>query len=340
LCTRESALGDGFSAARRRRSRWIQAESLRRPAWHPDGSTMTSALPSPEEYADLAPTPGSPVWRAFNDIRLLSTAGYATLLQVAHPTVGHGVHQYSSFTKDPWGRLLRTLDYVHGTVYGGPELAGSIGKRVREMHTTIKGTKPDGSQYHAMEPDAFAWVHATLAASIVEGSRVFARAMSEREKEDFWAEWLRVGRLVGVRERDLPDSWARFRGYFDSTVRDVLEWTPAVPEVLDTLAHAGPPDLPRMPRPLWNVIRSPMALQLRVTTVGLLPSEARRKLDLHLSAPERAMFSALSAASRASGPLIRGTLAEFGPWYVRWRSAALARGDVASGTPEPRSAAA
>ncbi len=112
---------------------------------------------------------GLTVWRAFNDIRLLSTSGYATLLQVAHPTVGHGVHQYSSFTKDPWGRLLRTLDYVHGTIYGGPELAGEIGKRVRELHRTIKGEKPDGERYSAMEPDAFAWVHATLAASVVEG---------------------------------------------------------------------------------------------------------------------------------------------------------------------------
>jgi uncharacterized protein (DUF2236 family) len=301
---------------------------------------MTSVLPEPQEYAELAPTPGSPVWRAFNDIRLLSTSGYATLLQVAHPTVGHGVHQYSSFTKDPWGRLLRTLYYVHGTVYGGPELAGSIGKRVREMHTTIKGKKPDGSPYHAMEPDAFAWVHATLAAAVVEGYRVFATPMTDRQKESFWAEWLRVGRLVGVRSQDLPSRWADFDAYFDEVVREVLEWTPAVPEVLDTLAHAGPPAMPQMPRPVWNVLRMPMALQLRVTTVGLLPAEARRKLGLSLSASERTLFSSMAAMSRASGPLIRGTLAEFGPWYVRWRAAALARGDVASGTAAPRTAAA
>lgn len=301
---------------------------------------MTSVLPQPQEYASLVPTPGSPVWRAFNDVRLLSTSGYATLLQVAHPTVGHGVHQYSSFTKDPWGRLLRTLDYVHGTVYGGPQLAGSIGKRVREMHTTIKGTRPDGSSYHAMEPDAFAWVHATLAAAVVKGYRVFATPLTGAQKEDFWAEWLRVGRLVGVRGRDLPARWADFGSYFDSVVRDVLEWTPAVPEVLETLAHAGPPALPRMPRPVWNVVRAPMALQLRVTTVGLLPLEARRKLGLSLTARERAIFSSMAAVSRSSGPVIRGSLAEFGPWYVRWRAAALARGDVASGTATARPAAA
>ena len=193
------------------------------------GLAMTSILPSPDEYAELAPTPGSPVWRAFNDVRLLHTSGFATLLQVAHPTVGHGVHQYSSFVKDPWGRLLRTLDYVHGTIYGGPELAGEIGARVRNMHKTIKGTKSDGSRYSAMEPDAFAWVHATLAHSIFEGYRVFAAPMTAHEKEAFWREWLGVGRLIGVRDRDLPEPPRASRSTSTSVVDEQLEWTPAIP---------------------------------------------------------------------------------------------------------------
>jgi len=64
-------------------------------------------LPPREEWAALTPTPGSPVWRAFNDARMLSMAGCATLLQLAYPTVGYGVHRYSSFTKDPSFRLSR-----------------------------------------------------------------------------------------------------------------------------------------------------------------------------------------------------------------------------------------
>jgi uncharacterized protein (DUF2236 family) len=299
---------------------------------------MSSVLPEPAEYADLAPRPGSPVWRAFNDARLLAASGYATLLQVAHPTVGHGVHQYSSFTKDPWGRLLRTLDYVHGTIYGGPELAGEIGARVRSMHRAIKGERPDGERYHAMEPGAFAWVHATLAASIAEGHRLFATPMTWPEKEAFWAQWRDVGRLIGVRDRDLPEDWGGFEDYFRSVVAEQLEWTPAVPEVLGQLSKAKPP--PGLHPSLWRVLRVPMGSQLRLTTVGMLPRELRARLELPWSQNDRRAFRALAAASRAAGPAIRGPLAEFGPNYVRWRREALQRGDVASPAHPPERCAA
>jgi uncharacterized protein (DUF2236 family) len=305
---------------------------------HP--GAMPSVLPAPHDYEALAPRPGSPVWRAFNDMRLLSTSGYATLLQVAYPTVGYGVHEYSSFLKDPWGRLLRTLDYVHGTIYGGPQLAGELGARVRGMHKTIRGTTPDGKRYNAMEPEAFAWVHATLALAIVEGHRHFAREMTDAEKQAFLDEWLRVGRFIGVREQDLPTRWPDFEAYCERMITEKLQWTPAVPEVLATFRGRKPPNIPGLPRGLWRLIQAPLSLQLRLNTFGLLPPVLRERLELPFSRTDALMFRALGAVSRASGPLIRGPLANFGPRYVRWRRPALARGDVAGGSAARREPAA
>ena len=304
---------------------------------------MPSVLPAPDEYAALAPRPGSPVWRAFNDVRLLSTSGYATLLQVTYPTVGYGVHEYSSFLKDPWGRLLRTLDYVHGTIYGGPELAGRLGARVRGMHKAIKGTRPDGRRYHAMEPEAFAWVHATLAVGIVDGHRHFVGPMSDDEKQAFLDEWLRVGRLIGVREQDLPTRWPDFEAYVERMVAERLEWTPAVPEVLATFKGRKPPNIPGLPRWLWRLVHAPISYQLRINTFGLLPPVLRERLGVPFRRRDALAFRVLAALSRASGPLVRGPAANFGPHYVRWRRQALARGDVASGSAqrrEPTAAAA
>jgi uncharacterized protein (DUF2236 family) len=103
-----------------------------------------ATLPSADEYAELVPRPGSITWRKTSDIRLSGGSGYALLLQVSHPTVGAGVSQFSEYRSDPWGRLMRTLDYVHGTIYGGPEFAGEIGRRVRQMHRGFKGVRSDG----------------------------------------------------------------------------------------------------------------------------------------------------------------------------------------------------
>ena len=55
---------------------------------------------------------------------------YPLLLQVAHPTVGAGVHDYSDFEQRPWDRLMKTIDYVSLLVYGGRD-AAAAGRRLR-----------------------------------------------------------------------------------------------------------------------------------------------------------------------------------------------------------------
>jgi uncharacterized protein (DUF2236 family) len=281
---------------------------------------MATVLPDPEEVADLVPVPGSIAWRAAGDTRVLGAAAYALLLQVSHPVVGAGVAEHSNFKGDPWGRLLRTLDYVNGTIYGGPEVAGEIGRRVRGMHKEIKGVRPDGTRYHALEPGAYAWVHATLAASIVDGHRHLGRPMRWSEQREFYAQWRRLGRIVGVRDRDLPERWEDFRPYFDGVVHDVLEDTESVHDVFDTLARPTPP--PGMPPPVWRALRGPLGRQVQTITTGLLPPVLRERFGLPWSPRHARTFAALTTMSRASRPVIRGPLRELGPSYIRWRGLA------------------
>src|SRR3954470_21062823 len=181
---------------------------------------MAAALPDREEFEDLAIARGSVTWRYASDARAMLGAGAALLLQVSHPTVAAGVREHSEFEKDPWGRLLRTLDFVNLLIYGGPDAAARTGRALREMHKHIKGTAPDGTRYHALEPAAYAWVHATLAEVIVRAHRAFGRRLSGEELECFYGEWKAVGRLLGVRERDLPADWAGFRDYIDRMVAE------------------------------------------------------------------------------------------------------------------------
>ena len=288
---------------------------------------MPLIVPAPDAYGECVPGPDSPVRTHGSDIRLFAAAGYALLLQVAHPTVGAGVAEHSNFQEDPWGRLHRTLDYVNGSIYGGPELAGEIGRRVREMHKTIKGVRPDGVRYHALEPRAYAWVHATLASAVIHGHARFGRPLDDLAAERYWRDWLQLGRLIGVREADLPARWSEVGAYFDEMIERDLADNPTVHEVLATLLRPAPP--PFVPLAVWKVIRWPLGRVGHLVTVGMLPPALRSRLGLRWTRRHERAFRAVAACSRAATPVMVRPAREFGPVYLRLRRKQIARGDVA-----------
>jgi uncharacterized protein (DUF2236 family) len=269
--------------------------------------------------AAISPIPGSVSWRYAGDVRLLSTGAYALLLQVSHPTVGAGVTEHSNFRADPWGRLLRTLDYSYAMTYGGPETAAVMGRGIREMHKQIKGVKPNGERYHALEPEAYAWVHATLAHSIVRGHEVLGRPMADSDVESFYLEWRRSGELIGVRERDLPDSWESFGPYFERMTAERLERTAAVEEVLETLREPTRPNLRFLPKAAWRIARIPAAHHIDLVTAGLLGPELRARFGLRWSRARERELQLLAGASRAATPLLPKVMRNVGPSYLRWR---------------------
>ncbi|HEX7244722.1 MAG TPA: oxygenase MpaB family protein [Solirubrobacterales bacterium] len=296
---------------------------------------VPSVMPTAEEIPALVAEPGSTLWRYAGDVRLIAAGAYAILLQVGHPTVGAGVSEHSDFRADPWGRLLRTLDYSYVMTYGGPELAGEMGRRMREMHKHIKGVKPDGERYSALEPEAYAWVHATLAHSIVRAQELLGTPIPEGELDRFYAEWRRGGRLIGVRERDLPETWSAFGEYFERMVDERLERTAAVDEVLESLAEPSRPELPFLPEGAWRIARIPAARHIALITGGLLSPRLRELYGVEWGRGQARQLQLLAAASRRATPLMPASLRNFGPSYLRWRRQAIARGDAASSTREP-----
>jgi uncharacterized protein (DUF2236 family) len=288
-------------------------------------------MPTPEDLPAFAPHPGTITWERAGDARVLIAAGYALLLQVAHPTVGAGVSEHSQFQRDPWGRLLRTLDYTYTMGFGGPQAAGLMGRRIRAFHRQIKGTRPDGHRYHALEPAPYAWVHATLAEAIVLAHERFGRPFSDGQRERFWSEWRSLGALLGIRERDLPVGWQSFRKYVEEMVDHELEHTSAVDEVLEGLARPAPPELPAPLHSAWRfVARPPLGHFATLTTVGLLPATLRRRFGVRWTPTSALELGLLAGTLRAATPLMPASLRNTGPAYLRWRGAAIARGDVAS----------
>jgi uncharacterized protein (DUF2236 family) len=270
-------------------------------------------------------TPSPTTLRIVGDARLMAGAGYALLLQVAHPVVSAGVAEHSSFQEDPYGRLVRTLDYVNVSVFGSDEAAAEMGRRTREMHKRIKGVMPDGTRYHSLEPEAFAWVHATLVHSILEVATRFGRRPTAIECETVYADWRALGAHIGVRDRDLPATHAEFVEYVRHMERTALEPTESVRTVLRTLTTPAPPPLPYMTDGVWRAARWPAARAARLSTIGLLGPVVRERLGLEWSRAQQRQFDVLAAAHRAAGPVMPASAREFGPRYLKWRRPALAR---------------
>jgi uncharacterized protein (DUF2236 family) len=93
---------------------------------------------------------------------------------------------------------------------------------------------------------------------------------------------------------------------------------------------AAKPPLRGLPGPVWRILAIPLAAQFRIVTTGLFPVDLRARLDMPFSRADEITFKTLAAGARASGPVIRGPLRNFGPFYVKARRTALERGDVAS----------
>jgi len=285
---------------------------------------MSSRLSEPEALA-LTLGPDSMSWRYTSDLRLFLGSLTALLMQVAHPTVGSGVRDHSNFQQEPWARLFRTIDWVNLTIYGGPE-AVEVSERLREMHKSIKGTNPDGSRYHALEPGVYAWVHATLIWSIVNGQRAYGSGMSQAEVERFYQEWLGLGRLLGVRDGDLPSTWDGFVGYVEDMIATRLTRHPTVDTVLRASARPAMPDsFPQWTKPLWRVLRLPMAHVLMVTGIGGLPPAVRERLGLRWTKRQERELRMIAAVSRSLTPVLPKWARINGPGYLRARRKVIGR---------------
>lgn len=285
-------------------------------------------LATDEELDEIILGPESLVNRLFDDPRLFAASGYALLLQVAHPTVGAGVRDHSTFEKDPWGRLLRTVDYLYLLTYAGRE-AAAVGRRLREVHKPIKGTNPDGGKYHALEPEAYLWVHATLLEGAVRAYLRFVGPLSQDEIEQIYAEYMPLGRLLGIRSSEMPPTWGDFLDYFDDVVENTLVHHETVDRVMRSFEEPGrPPQLPPATDRLWKLMRMAPARGLRVMSTGLLPPVLRERFGLQWTSVNEIEFRAVAAASRAAGPLLPARLQHIGPEYLRWRAKEIARGPL------------
>ncbi|WP_327112366.1 DUF2236 domain-containing protein [Streptomyces sp. NBC_01341] len=254
------------------------------------------------------PPPGGVLWSLAGDIRGLLMLPAALTLQVAHPAVGAGVDDHSVFRTDPWGRGERSLRSLQLWVYGG-EAAAEEGRRLRKLHRTIQGTDTRGRRYHALTPANYAWVHATGFPVYQHASRYLVRPLTQAQERALYREWLQVGRILGLRDEDMPATIEAFWPYYRTMLADEVEATTVVRELVAADARVPPPDrgplvLRLALRAAWPLLLPPLAVFRRFITVGLMPPDAREAIGLDWTPRQERRLRRFGAVVRAIVPLL------------------------------------
>ncbi|MGK5551064.1 oxygenase MpaB family protein [Actinomadura kijaniata] len=276
----------------------------------PEPDTRTASPPAPGRPAGRIPGPGSLTWRYAGDWRAGLIGRATLLLQVAHPVVGAGVADHSEFLEDRWGRLLRTVESTTRFLgYRGDAAGRRETARLREIHRDIKGVDVRGRRYHALNPEAYLWVHATLLHGMLEAQRLFARPVPPAREAALFEEWRQLAFALGVTGRHVPADPAAFRRYFDAMVNDRLEDNATV-RLLIRLDREPLPPPPRWPLPgvAWQGLAVPATALLREVGVGSLPPVLRARFGLAWSAADEWRFRRFAQAMRTADAALVGPL--------------------------------
>ncbi|MYT30005.1 DUF2236 domain-containing protein [Streptomyces sp. SID8354] len=248
------------------------------------------------------------LWSLVGDIRSLLTLPAALTMQVAHPAVGAGVDDHSVFRTDPWGRGERSLASLQLWVYGGAE-AAEEGRRLRKLHRSIQGADAYGRKYHALTPAYYAWVHATGYPVFRHAQRYLGRPFTPAQERQLYAEWLQVGRILGIHDRDMPQTIEEFWPYYRKVLDTEIEETAVVRDLTATDRPLPAPDrgpwwvlLPL--RLVWPVLKPGFARLRRFVTIGLMPPDARRAIGLPWTDAQERRLRRLGLAVRLVVPIL------------------------------------
>jgi uncharacterized protein (DUF2236 family) len=223
----------------------------------------------------------------------------ALLMQAAHPLAVSGLLAHSTAVDEPYDRLARTAEVMSTIGFGSREDADRVTRRVRAMHRQVRGSirrqagpYSAGTPYRADQPDLLMWVLFTLVDSALVVYQLYVEKLSDGEQAAYWEDYKQVGRLFGLRDRDMPRTIEDLREYkremLEGDALHVSDWARrrAREIVLE-------PPVPLVARPLLETVN--------FITIALLPGRLRREYG----------FSALPPA------LVRRALVAGGAEYVK-----------------------
>jgi uncharacterized protein (DUF2236 family) len=230
--------------------------------------------------------------RVYRERAVALSGQRALLMQAAHPLAVFGLLAHTSALDEPYERLARTAETMNTIAFGSRADADRITRRVRAMHRRVSGSIPErigsyaaGTTYRADDPGLLLWVLFTLVDSALVVYGRYVRSLSRAEEAAFWEDYKVVGRLFGLKTKDMPVTLDDLDAYrvrmLEGDELLVTDWARrrARQIVLD-------PPVPLLARPLLETVN--------FVTVALLPDQIREQYGFS-PLPPVAMRKALVA---------------------------------------------
>ena len=253
--------------------------------------------------------PASVTWQVDREAAVFLGAGRALLLQLAHPWVAAAIADQSRAFADPIGRFHRTFNVVFTMVFGTPDQALAIARRLYRRHAVVAGALPiaagpfaAASRYEANEVSALRWVHATLVETALLAHDLVLPQLADEARERYWSEARVFAALFGIPPDSLAPDWPSFVAYSDAmTNSDVLVVSPAARDIARQIFSGA---ATRVRPPLWY----------RALTAQMLPERLRVAYELPFADAERRSASRALKWMRRIYPALPDRLRTVGPY--------------------------
>ena len=240
-------------------------------------------------------TDDSMIRRVYRERALALAGPRALLMQAAHPLAVSGLLAHSSALDEPYDRLARTAEVMSTITFGSRADADRLTRHVRAMHARVNGTlkepagpHPAGTPYGASDPDLLMWVLYTLVDSALVVYRKYVGDLSRAQQAEFWDDYRVVGRLFGLRARDMPATLSDLEEYG----REMLAG-----EELQISAWARTRARDIVLEPPVPLALRPVVEAVNFITIALLPDRIRREYGFRSLPPAWARRTLVSGGA-------------------------------------------
>jgi uncharacterized protein (DUF2236 family) len=258
--------------------------------------------------------PDSVTWKVNREMTVLFGGARALLMQAAHPLVAAGARQTAMYQRDPWLRLLRTVQLQSTVTFGTREEAQEAAARINRLHESVRGVDPvTGEPYDALDPDLLLWVHAALEVCSLFFYERTVGLLTRDERQAYHEEGFVAAELVLLPTHRIPPTIEGLEAYVEDVLASGrLMLTDVASEVADMI-RAGP--VPMHLKPIWRFISR--------AAFGTLPPALKRLYRVRWGPAREVWLDTNLCALRKVRPRLPDRFRLIGP--ARWARRRLER---------------